>query len=258
MCLLLCAYKSHPRYPLVIGANRDEYHDRPAAEAGFWEGSPSILAGRDLRAGGTWLGISRQGRFAAVTNFIEKAKGTEPPHSRGALVPGFLRSDLLPEEFAEYILHSGHNYQGFTLVFGTVEGLYCCSNRADRCVPLSPGFHGLGNRLLNDNSLKVRRGKKALRALMSGPDILRPEDLFSLLNDRTAGPCAAETTRANEGEGPDCSSFLISGKEFGTRCSTGIIIDNSGKVCFAERTFTPDGTPAKTVEFVFHIDQPPL
>ena len=131
MCLLLMAFKHHPDYPLIIAANRDEFHSRPASEAHYWNDKPTILAGRDLQAGGTWLGISKNGKFASVTNYHEQISEPVPPLSRGALIIDFLKSDMTSQEYANHILKSGNAYQGFTLVFGTVDDLYNCSNRGN-------------------------------------------------------------------------------------------------------------------------------
>ncbi len=240
------AFRQHPDYPLMIAANRDEYHARPSAKAQFWNDKPAILAGRDLQAGGTWLGISKYGRFAAVTNFHEHLSGPVPPLSRGALVIEFLASDMTSQEYAHHILKNGNVYQGFTLVFGLFNDLYWCSNRSNECEQIKPGVHGLSNLLFNDNSYKVRRGRESLNNLLSGPDRISLENLFSFLGDRTLEwhNNITEDTSSH-------SPIFIKGKEFGTRCSTVILIDNNGKVNFSERTFSPEGTRTKTVKYEF-------
>lgn len=252
MCLLLCAHKSHRHYPLIIAANRDEFHARPSLEAQFWNDAPSILAGRDLQAGGTWLGITKHGRIAAVTNYHEQILKPLPPRSRGDLVFDFLQSDSTAKEYAQYIIDNGRNYQGFTIFFGTVDALYYCSNRTNVCEQTVPGFHGLGNRLFNDNSFKVSKGRKALRNLLSQSDRISPDDLFFLLSDRTREPGPELTVYGEKADQEhQYSSIFIEGKEFGTRCSTTIVIDIEGNVHFSERTFSPDGMPVKTVEYEF-------
>ncbi len=254
MCLFLCAYKSLPDYPLIIAANRDEFHARPASEAQYWNDKPSMLAGKDLQAGGTWLGITKYGRIAAVTNYHEKKLDPLPPQSRGALVSDFLSSDRPPENFAEHLISDGSKYQGFTLVFGTVDVLFHYSNRSNSHEQIAPGIHGLSNHLFNDNSWKVRKGAAFLKDLLSRPDSISPEDLFTLLSNGTRAPRAESSVHDYETEKEGLySSIFITGKEFGTRCSTAIVIDNKGNVRFSERTFSPEGLTLKTVEYEFSV-----
>ena len=246
MCLLLLAFKRHPGYPLIIAANRDESHSRPASEAHFWNDKPDILAGKDLQAGGTWLGISKHGRFAAVTNYHDETPEPVPPRSRGALVMDFLESDMPSQEYANHILKNGNEYQGFTLVYGTVEDLYYCSNRSNKSEQITPGIHGLSNHLFNNDSYKVRKGKDSLTKLMSGPDKISHENLFSLLLDRTL-EWRSDITEEKSYHSP----IFIKGQDFGTRCSTVILVDNNGNIDFSERSFSPEGSPAKTVQYEF-------
>lgn len=254
MCLFLCAYKSHPDYPLIIAANRDEFHARPASEARYWDDEPYILAGRDLQAGGTWLGITKYGRIAAVTNYHEKKPQPLPPKSRGSLVSDFLRSDTSPQKYAEHLICDVRDYQGFTLVFGKVGALFHYSNRSNKCEQVAPGIHGLSNHLFNDNSYKVGRGRTLLKNLLSRPYSISPEDLFTLLSDRTRTPRAALSVHGYETEKEGMySSIFITGKEFGTRCSTAIIVDSRGNVRFSEKTFSPEGSAVKTVEYEFSL-----
>jgi uncharacterized protein with NRDE domain len=252
MCLLLCSYKSNPDYPLILAANRDELHSRPAAEAQFWNDEPSVLAGRDLQAGGTWLGITKHGRIAAVTNYHDKTLSPLSPKSRGSLVSDFLKSDSTPREYAEHIIQSGHSYQGFTLVFGTVNDQYHNTNSMNEYGQITPGIHGLSNRILNEKSFKVVKGKEDLRSLSAKPDSVSCDALFSLLGDRTRAPAPELTSHddTSEEEGSYSSIFIV-GKESGTRCSTAILIDNKGNVRFSEKTFSPEGIPIKTVQYEF-------
>jgi uncharacterized protein with NRDE domain len=243
------AIKHHPDYPLIIAANRDEFHRRPASEARFWDNNPSILAGRDLQAGGTWLGMTTGGRFAAVTNYHDQISQPLPPQSRGALVLDFLQSDLPSQEFAKHILKHGTEYQGFTLVFGTVDDLFYCSNRSNACDQIKKGVHGLSNNLFNDTSYKVNKSKEHLNNLLSAKDKVSSEDLFSILRDSTLQWQGHITEESN-----NMSPIFIKGQDFGTRCSTVILVNDKGNVHFSERTFSPDGTIAKTVQYNFTIE----
>nr|VFJ47277.1 MAG: Transport and Golgi organisation 2 [Candidatus Kentron sp. DK] len=142
MCLILLSCNAHPRYRLILAANRDEFHHRPTAPLAFWEDRPDILAGRDIRGGGTWLGITRTGRFSALTNFREPDSLGERALSRGLLVRGFLESRQSPVDYLADLEIEGNRYDGFNLLVGDSRGLYCYSNRENRIQELSPGVHG--------------------------------------------------------------------------------------------------------------------
>ena len=217
MCLIVLAWRKHPGYPLIVAANRDEFHGRPAAPAAFWTDKPAILAGRDLEAKGTWMGVARNGRFAAVTNY---RGATEPraAESRGALVARFLEGIERPETYLKSIKAS--QYSGFNLLVADEE-LWSMSNRDGPARRLEPGLYGLGNTLLD--AAEVDRPKERFAAA------LRPavEPLFSLL---------AESKIVNA--------------RYGTRCST-VLIKSNDRLRYAERTFDPDGNEGETFHFEF-------
>ena len=218
MCLIVLAWRTHPDYPLIVAANRDEFHGRPAAPAAFWTDKPSILAGRDLEAKGTWMGVARNGRFAAVTNY---RGATEPraAESRGALVARFLESNEKPETYLKSIKAS--QYSGFNLLVADEE-LWSMSNRDGPARRLQPGIYGLGNTLLD--AAEVNRPKERFAAAL-GPAV---EPLFSLL---------AESKIVNA--------------RYGTRCSTILLVSNHGKIRYAERSFSPDGDDGDTLHYEF-------
>jgi uncharacterized protein with NRDE domain len=183
MCLILFAWQTHPRYPLVVAANRDEFHDRPTAPAGFWEGSPDILAGRDIQAGGTWLGVSRSGRFAAISNYRESLYEASPlEYSRGHLVRDFLLNESTPASHAKQVQAGGENYRGFNLLLGDSSTLYYVSNRNHGPVCVDAGHHGLSNHLLDTDWPKVHSGRARLESLLDN-DSLEPEALLEMLAD---------------------------------------------------------------------------
>lgn len=218
MCLILVAWKVHERLPLVVAANRDEFHARPAAPAAWWSDRTEILAGRDLQAKGTWLGVSRGGRFASVTNY----RGGHDPsaaHSRGSLVSGFLLDDLAPGKFLKKIDPS--LYSGFNLLVADRDELWWLSNRGNGPRRLEPGCYALGNLLLDTPEvLEVKeRFARALAAV---------EPLFTLL-----------------------AGAKIVGPAYGTRCSTVVLDDGTGRIQFAERAFDAAGTPGSTLRFEF-------
>ena len=190
MCLIYVAWRRHPRYRLVVAANRDEYHARPAASAHWWEDAPGVLAGRDLEAGGTWMGITRGGRFAAVTNYRDSVKpapgtgrGATAPAvapSRGALVGAFLTGGESAPAYLDHVAREGHRYNGFSLLAMDGEALAFASNRARGITLLEPGVFGLSNHLLDTPWPKVTEGKTELERLLAAPD-LRVPDLLALL-----------------------------------------------------------------------------
>ena len=166
MCLIYVAHRVDARYRVVVAANRDEFHQRPATPAGWWDDEPGILAGRDLQAGGTWLGMTRGGRFAAVTNYREPQLDKGPLESRGWLVSNFLRAAVAPRSYVLDVSQRRNSYGGFNLIAGATDGLYYCSNRAPDAHPLERGIHGLSNGLLDIPWPKVERGKRMLRAAL--------------------------------------------------------------------------------------------
>jgi uncharacterized protein with NRDE domain len=219
MCLIVLAWRAHPDHPLIVAANRDEFHARPAATAAFWQDQPGILAGRDRQAKGTWMGISRGGRFAAVTNF---RGATEPsaPHSRGSLVTRFLEEDIAPERYLKGL--QGNMYSGFNLLVCDAKELWSMSNRDGPPRRLEPGIYGLGNTLLD--APEVDRPKERFQAAL-GPAV---EPLFSLL---------AESKIVNP--------------LYGTRCSSVCLVSSNKKIRYAERSFSSDGADQATVHYEF-------
>lgn len=249
MCLLLVAYRVHPEYPLIVAANRDEFHQRPSAPAQWWDAG--ILAGRDLRGGGTWLGLTRQGRFAVVTNYREGIAEAGGRPSRGQLVRELLErgagGDCLP-----WLREVGPAYNGFNLVFGGVDGLYSFSSRSDDEATLAPGLYGLSNHLLETPWPKVQLGKQRLQAYLDEGRAPALEPLLELLGDRSR-PADAELPRTGislEWERLLSSLFIVS-PEYGTRASTAVVVAGDGTVRFAERRFGPDGEPLGSAEFHF-------
>lgn len=231
MCLIVLAHQVHPRYPLIVAANRDEFRERPARTAHFWEDAPWILAGRDLRAGGTWMGITRGGRFAAVTNHRDLRRApTEPGPSRGILVRQAL------DGVADTTAWSGS--QGFNLIHGPLDRLHYANNIEPTDQPLPPGVHGLSNAFLDTQWPKVERAKASMLRALDGADEERIDALFGLLADVTVAPDAElPDTGLPRSTERAVSSIFIPGGPYGTRCSTVIIVDHHGAVYFEERTW---------------------
>lgn len=248
MCLAVLALDAHPRYALVLAANRDEYFARAASPASWGTESPfvDILAGRDLVAGGTWLGVHRDGRFAFVTN-VRQGTGRDPSsRSRGELVPAVLARGVDVDEAFARVAHGGHAYNGFNLLAGDARAASWMSNRAAGVVRLAPGVHGLSNAALDTPWPKVVRTKAALAAwLARGSDDVEP--LFAALADRTgaADPELPLTGVTLGWERVLAAPFIVS-EGYGTRCTTVLTIDRNGRVVFEERSFGPEGVALGT------------
>lgn len=244
MCLIALAMHVHPRYPLILAANRDEFYHRPTAPLGFWPDHPEILAGRDLEQNGTWLGVTKTGRIAAITNFREPGGGNASPVSRGLLVSGFLVSEASAEAYLRTVRDSGKNYNGFNLLTGTAREMWWYSNKQQDAVKISPGIHTLSNHLLDTpwpKSLKI--GSK-LERLCHQKDIIAPEDIFPLLTDTTRPP---DKDLPDTGVGLRWERMLgpvfVSSDIYGTRSSAVILCDSAGRMIVSEQTFVPGKIP---------------
>ncbi len=242
MCLVLLAVGARPGVPLVVAANRDEFHARPSAAAHRWPGAAGIVAGRDLEAGGTWLGVAASGRFAAVTNVSEvPSPGTF--RSRGELVPGFLAGGETARAYAERI--EGDAYRGFNLLLWDGESLVYSSNRHPSQV-LGPGIHALANGVLDEARFKVSRSRAALAGtLATTGDAELADALFAPLADRSLPPEPEHraVTGMSEAEVAALAAPFIVGERYGTRASTVVIVGERA-VALAERRFAPGGVPA--------------
>jgi len=251
MCLLLFAWRVHADYPLVLAANRDEFYERPSAPADFWDAEPEILAGRDLKEGGTWLGITRTGRIAALTNYRDPASFKASAPSRGGLVSGYLRGDENARNYLEGLALDACKYNAFNLLLGDCSSLYYFSNRgAQKC--LEPGIYGISNTLIDVPWPKVLLGKRKLAKLLAGKGKPTSERLFELLSDRTRPPDdqLPETGVGLEWERV-LSSLFIQSPFYGTRSSTVLLVDNNGRMTFAERVFNEHGAPWMTTKTAF-------
>jgi len=254
MCLVLIALDSHPDSSLIVAANRDEFYDRPTAPAAFWADAPSVLAGRDLQAGGTWLGIDRRGRFAAVTNYRQGQREPVAPRSRGLLVSEYLSTTIGTRAHIDRVARDASLYNGFNLIAGDPRGLFYFSNREGRPRALGAGIYGLSNHLLDTPWPKVNRGKDALGALLAEPGPQLAPSLFALLADRRQ---AADDHLPRTGVSPEwdrlLSSAFIASRDYGTRSSTVLLVGRDGTVTFVERTFGPAGAPGDEVRHEFEL-----
>ncbi|MEK6594587.1 MAG: NRDE family protein [Pseudomonadota bacterium] len=242
MCLILLACYAHPDYPLIIAANRDEAYVRMAAPAAFWGDHPHLHAGRDLEKSGTWLGITRTGRIAAVTNYRAGYTPKDAPRSRGELVSQFLLGNDNTVGYLGQVAAHGDEYNGFSLIAGDLDALYFVSNRGAGIERISPGVHGLSNHLLDTPWPKVERGKRALQNLLAADEAALVAGLFDFLAERTtAGDQALPDTGVGVQRERELSPAFIGGERYGTRASTLVLVRNNGEVLFRERSFGAGG-----------------
>jgi uncharacterized protein with NRDE domain len=256
MCLVLLAVESHPRYPLILAANRDEFYDRPSSPAEFWAEAPTVLAGRDLKAGGTWLGIDRRGRLAAVTNYRQGQREAPAPRSRGQLVSDYLTSEVSALAHMERVRREAHLYNGFNLLALDSGSLFYFSNREGSIRQLGRGMYGLSNHLLDTPWPKVISGKGALDRLLGGAASNPIPGLFAVLSDRNRPPdnLLPVTGIGSEWERLLSSAFIVS-ESYGTRSSTVVLVDHEGSVVFVERTFGPHGVLGLEARFEFQASR---
>jgi uncharacterized protein with NRDE domain len=238
MCLIVFAWRPGHALPLLVAANRDEFYARPSAALAPWDDYPGIYAGRDLQAGGTWLGIGPGGRFAALTNLRDPTQA-EGRRSRGELPAGFLASQLTPEAFLTELQEQADAFSGFNLLLGNAEQLWHYNPRSGPAQQLASGVYGMSNASLDTPWPKLLRAKSALaEALANGHE----EDLFNLLTDRHIAADAElpQTGIALEFERLLSSAFICS-SAYGTRASSVLKVQASGARLLMERRFGPNG-----------------
>jgi uncharacterized protein with NRDE domain len=258
MCLILLSYKIHPDYRLILAANRDEFYNRPTAHLDYWADHPDVLAGRDLKGNGTWLGVTRSGRITAITNFREPGVRMQGAPSRGILTRNYLTADSSPQRYLKEISKTGHRYNGFNLIAGDASGLFYYSNRATPVHKLKPGLYGISNHLLDTSWPKLKKGKMRLQGQLNGNERIDLEKIFEILSDSSLPP---------DDELPDTgvglhwerilSPLFIISPDYGTRSSSVVLIDKSGRVTIRERTFFNTGNEIKegeTRKFSFKIN----
>jgi uncharacterized protein with NRDE domain len=250
MCLILIAWRSTPEFPLVIAANRDEFHARAAEPAHWWPSEPKILAGRDLQAGGTWLGMTRSGRFAALTNYRDPEQRRPNTPSRGMLVTSILDSADNTLEVLQRLQQQGASYNGFNVLFSDGErlGIYESMSGAGR--ELGPGIYGLSNHLLDTPWPKVQAAKSRLSAALA--DLPDTHSALALLRDAELAPdhSLPQTGMDVEWERLLSSAFIRS-PTYGTRCSTVVNVDRAGHACFEEWTWDTSGRETGRVQHQF-------
>ncbi len=239
MCLILFGYKISRKYPLILIANRDEYYQRPTAPMHFWNKNPSILAGKDLEQGGTWFGIHKNGRFAALTNYRDPSSLKQNAPSRGDIIIDFLESDLSSETYFLSFKKKAGIYNGFNLVFGDKEALFWFSNLKNTVEKVTPGIHGLSNRFLDTPWPKVEAGKRKLETALKRN--ITPDRLFSVLADQHVpdDTLLPDTGMPLEWERL-LSPLFIQSETYGTRSSIVMHMDQKKNIEVVERTYSPE------------------
>ena len=252
MCLIVVAWRARADLALMVAANRDEWRDRPTEPARWWPDHPDLLAGRDLQAGGTWMGITRAGRFAAVTNYRDPSEKRSTARSRGGLVTDFLLGSESPARFLGGLAARAVEYNGFNLILGDGASLWYYGSREGSAREIEPGVHALSNHLLDEPWPKVVRGRARMGEALAMRDPTQP--LFDLLSDTTLAP-DAELPATGVGIAWErrLASALIAGAEYGTRASTVLTVSSSGEAALEERTRDAAGAATGVARARFSI-----
>ena len=249
MCLLLIAKKIHPDYKLIIAANRDEFYNRPTMPADFWNEYPNILAGKDLQAKGTWLGITKEGKFSALTNYRDLKDIKPDAPTRGMLTLEFLKGSYSPVEYYNKIKANAGEYNGYNLITGNVTDLYYFSNISNEFLELGTGIFGLSNSLLDTPWPKVMQIKKVFGELIK--NLNSPFQLTDALADNSL---FHDDALPDTGIGIELervlSPIFVRTPVYGTRCSTVILVSREGEVSFVERTYTAGQHSDKEFNFM--------
>lgn len=252
MCLIIFAYKCHPKYKLIVAANRDEFYQRPTAGAHFWEDIPGVLAGRDLEKMGTWMGVTKGGRFVALTNYRNPQEVTKGKLSRGELVTGALTFQGELVDYMESLKNKESLYPGYNLLAGDSDELFYFSNVGHKVIKLEPGIYGVSNELLDSYWPKVNIGKKGLENIVSSKEDISVEALFALLaiSDPAPDDLLPQTGVPIEMERM-LSPLFIKSEGYGTRSST-VLLMTDKDIQYEERVHTGDGNNS---QYNFKIEQ---
>ncbi|MUK88862.1 hypothetical protein GMD78_10705 [Ornithinibacillus sp. L9] len=256
MCLINFQFHEHPAYKLIVAANRDEFYNRPTAQATFWEDHPNILAGRDLLQMGTWLGITKQGKFAALTNYRDPAHMGVGKRSRGEIVSNYLASHTLPSDYLQDIQDKKDHYIGFNVLVGNLDQLYYYNNIEDEIKEIERGqTYGLSNHFLNTPWPKVIKGKNNLQQYVKNKKELSIDELFHILMDAEE---AKDEELPDTGVGSKLerklSPLFIDMPDYGTRCSTILLVNQDNQVTFVERTYK-SGKYVDEKKYTFQIEK---
>ena len=253
MCLITFAWNMHPKYKLILAANRDEFYNRPTAKAAFWENQPEILGGKDLKAGGTWMTVHKNGRFAAVTNYRDLQHIREDVSSRGEIPTDFVNSNLSPEKFLQQLHDHSEEYNGFNVIVSDQREMGHYSNYERKINILKPGIYGLSNSLLDTPWPKVELAKEKFSTAISNS--FDHYELLDVMTDTSIAPDESlpDTGISKEME-RSLSAMCIRMENYGTCCSTVITIDRDGVVNFTEKSYPVGDRSESTEHFRFKIE----
>lgn len=253
MCLIFLSVNHHPAYKLIVAANRDEFYHRNTAPVHFWEDHPHILGGRDLEASGTWMAMSKKGKISMVTNYRDPHNIDPAAPSRGQLVSDYLLNGDQPEEYLQSISSNGKAYNGFNLIVGSSNELFYYSNYMGTVKKIDSGLHGLSNHLLNTPWPKVERGMEKMKQALS-EKVVDPLTLFDVLYDEQI---ASDEKLPDTGIGLErervLSSMFIKSLNYGTRCSTVVMLSQKNEAYYSERVYDLQTFKYTTRSFEFIV-----
>ena len=249
MCLILFSYQQNDNYKLILAANRDEFYERPTSQAGPWDEVQGLIAGKDLKAGGTWMGVHAEGRYGMVTNYRDPSTEIPRPSSRGQVVLDYLAHQEQPDQYLQRLKLNASAYNGYNTLLGNHDGLWYYSNKSTEIRRIEPGLYGLSNHLLDTSWPKVVRGKALLKSIIE-EETLDVEALFHMLQDDRIAPDheLPQTGVPLEWE-RTLSSMFIRSDGYGTRCSSILLISSTGDTKFYERTYPANGSRPTTLYY---------
>lgn len=237
MCLIAVAWKQHPKFKLVAVANRDEFYDRVTLPAHFWAEYPDLLAGKDLKAGGTWMGVSTRGKWTALTNYRDMRKIKHDAPSRGMLTLNFLKDSLSPAGYLDQLKPSAHLYNGFNLLCGNLNDLYYFSNVTGKAQKLEAGLYGLSNHLLDTPWPKVTAAKAILKDTLSKSDFDPGSLMEKFYNSEVYSDDQLPDTGLDRETERYLSAVFIRMKDYGSRSSTILMADQDNHITLIERSY---------------------
>lgn len=254
MCILFIAVNEHRDYPLIVAANRDEFFKRPTSQSDFWQENPDILAGKDLQAGGTWMGINKNGRFSALTNVRDPHRIDPKAVTRGELVANFIKDETTNQAYLKQLVDSRERYNGYNLLFGDWHDLWVYNNHQNKLEQLGDGVFGLSNADLNSPWPKINKGVTNLREYCQLSQPIDEDILFALLRDDTQAEdeILPKTGVPIEWE-RKLSSIFIKSEDYGTRSSTLLMIDKHNRLSWQERSFDNQGNVFATKNYKFQM-----
>lgn len=255
MCLIFLSLNAHPTYKLIVAANRDEFYNRKTQAAEFWKDHPEILGGRDLEASGTWMAMTKSGKISMLTNYRDPQNIDPNAPSRGKLVSDYLIENSSPDRYLHAIANNGKRYNGYNLIVGTSQELWYLSNYREGVSKISDGLHGLSNHLLDSPWPKVLRGNLKFKNTLT-QSAITPEAFFEILYDEQLAPDEQlpQTGLPLDRERA-LSSMFIKTPNYGSRCSTVVLVDHNDHVIFSERIYDLTTFAHNTQTFEFNIEK---